>query len=219
MTRADAAGGTTALDAESNDFRAVTEIVITAPDHPGLFSKLAGAISASGGSIVDSKIFTTTDGFALDVFSVQDAQGGPFGDAARVGRLDAAIARTLRGETQLGRKSAPPKPRAAAFGVRPRIRFDNEASILATVIEVEGLDRPGLLYDVTQALFQSGLSISSAIVSTYGERAMDVFYVRDGFGHKIVHPDRLKSVEARLVAALEDTAPDGPLEAASALGA
>ena len=59
------------------------------------------------------------------------------------------------------------------------------------VVEVEGLDRPGLLYDVTQALFESGLSISTSMVATYGERAVDVFYVRDGFGHKISHPERL----------------------------
>ena len=85
----------------------------------------------------------------------------------------------------------------------------------ATVVEVEGLDRPGLLFEVTRALFESRLSISSAIVSTYGERAMDVFYVRDGFGHKVTHPERLKSVEDRLLKALEGA----PLEAAAASGA
>ena len=70
------------------------------------------------------------------------------------------------------------------------MHFDNEASQIATVIEVECLDRPGLLYDITQALFESGLSISTSMIATYGERAVDVFYVRDGFGHKIRHPDR-----------------------------
>ena len=74
-------------------------------------------------------------------------------------------------------------------------------------MEVEGLDRPGLLYEVTRALFESGLSISSAIVSTYGERAMDVFYVRDGFGHKVVHPERIASVEAKVAKALQGEAP------------
>ena len=74
------------------------------------------------------------------------------------------------------------------------------------MIEVEGLDRPGLLYDVTLAIFDSGLSISSAIVATYGERAIDVFYVRDGFGHKIIHPDRMASVRARIVKAMEGDA-------------
>ena len=205
MTRVDETGELLALTAESNDFRAVTEIVVATPDHPGLFSRLAGAISVSGGSVVDAKVFTTTDGFALDVFSVQDADGGPFGDAARIERLREAIVKTLTGQIAPRAHFARRRPRRrnSAFRVRPRIGFDNDASTTATVVEVEGLDRPGLLYEVTRALFESGLSISSAIVSTYGERAMDVFYIRDGFGHKILHPERLKSVEERLVKALE----------------
>ena len=217
MADADAKGELFSLAAESNDFRSVTEIVLFTPDHPGLFSQLAGAVSISGGTIVDAKAFTTTDGFALDVFSVQDAEGGTFGDAARVERLRQSIERTLRGEVYPRRAIAqrPAKKRSSAFRVTPRVNFDNEASSSATVVEVEGLDRPGLLYEVTDALFQSGLSISSAMVSTYGERAVDVFYVRDGFGHKVRHEDRLKSVYARLLKALEPE----PLDAAAAAGA
>ncbi len=217
MTHADDAGDLLAMTTESNDFRAVTEIVIYTPDGPGLFAKLAGAISASGGSIVDAKVFTTTDGHALDVFSVQDAEGGPFGDTVRVERLRKALLKTLTGTTghpprfngeKLGNRTKP-------FRVRPRVNFDNDASMVATVVEVEGLDRAGLLYDVTNALFESKLSISSAIVSTFGERAMDVFYVRDAFGHKITHPDRLKYVEDRLLRAMGGET----LEAATGSGA
>ena len=83
-------------------------------------------------------------------------------------------------------------------------------------------DRTGLLYEVTQALFESGLSIATAMVATYGERAVDVFYVRDGFGHKIIHPERLAAIEARLNAALAgrpeaflDWAPPGLIGGAS----
>jgi [protein-PII] uridylyltransferase len=182
--------------------------VLYTPDHPGLFSQLAGAVAASGGSIVDAKAFTTSDGFALDVFSIQDAEGGPFGDAARVERLRESIGRTLRGQSyprQAIAKRAT-KKRANAFRVTPRVNFDNEASARATVVVVEGLDRPGQLYDVSVAILQSGLSISSAMVSTYGERAVDVFYVRDGFGHKVRHEDRLSSVRERLMKALEPDA-------------
>ncbi len=204
MTDADAKGELLAMAAESDAFRAVTEVTIYTPDHPGLFSKLAGAIAVSGGSIVDAKAFTTTDGFALDVFSVQDAEGEPFGDPARIARLRQTIEKTLTGEVSPRRLLAqrPIRKRARAFSVPPRVGFDNEASTTATVIEVEGLDRQGFLYDVTQAVFESGLSISSSIVATYGERAVDVFYVRDGFGHKITHPERLKNIEARLIKAL-----------------
>ena len=192
------------LAAESDDFRSVTQIVIATADHPGLFSQLTGAISASGGSIVDAKAFTTLDGIALDVFSVQDADGAPFGDPGRIARLRRTIERTLDGEIvprALFARRARPR-RASAFRVRPRVHFDNEASVSATVVELEGLDRPGLLYEISRALFESKLSIASAIVSTYGERAMDVFYVRDAYGHKIAHPDRLKAVEELLLVAI-----------------
>jgi [protein-PII] uridylyltransferase len=201
---ADAKGELLAMSAESDMFRAVTELMIYTPDHPGLFSKLSGAIAISGGSIVDAKAFTTTDGFALDVFSLQDADGGAFGDPPRIERLRQAIAKTLSGEI-VPRKilaGRTLRKRVAAFSVRPRVAFDNEASAIATVIEVEGLDRQGLLYNVTQAIFESGLSISSSIVATYGERAVDVFYVRDGFGHKITHRERLATLEQRLLEAL-----------------
>jgi [protein-PII] uridylyltransferase len=142
---------------------------------------------------------------------VQDAEGEAFGDKERLGRLAQSIEKTLRGEIrprrELARKTQ--RSRASAFSIKPKILFDNEASRIATVIEVECLDRPGLLYDITHAIFEAGLSISTSMVATYGERAIDVFYVRDGFGHKIVHPARLEAVERRLKAAV------APLEAKS----
>ncbi|HEX3808868.1 MAG TPA: [protein-PII] uridylyltransferase [Rhizomicrobium sp.] len=200
----DAGGEDFAISAQSDSFRDVTQIVITTPDQPGLFSKLAGAIALSGGSIVDAKVFTTSDRYALDIFSVQDADGGPFGDEARVERLRRNIAKTLAGDiaprSALAKKSR--RKRETAFKVHPRVNFDNEASALATIVEVEGLDRPGFLYDVTHAIFESGLSIGSSMVATYGERAVDVFYVRDAYGHKITHPERIAAVQARLIAAL-----------------
>ncbi|MDE1939131.1 MAG: [protein-PII] uridylyltransferase, partial [Alphaproteobacteria bacterium] len=205
ITEADAQGELLSLAAVSNNFRSVSEITVYTPDHPGLFAQFAGAIAVSGGSIVDAKVFTTSDGFALDVFSVQDAEGGPFGDNARIARLRQTIEKTLTGILIPRRMIAkrPIKSRASAFKVSARVNFDNDASTTATVIEVRGPDRLGFLYDVTTALFESGLSISSAMIATYGERVVDVFYVRDGFGHKIIHPDRLKAVEARLLKALE----------------
>jgi [protein-PII] uridylyltransferase len=218
MAQADAGGELLALLMRSDETRAATEVTVYTPDHPGLFSKLAGAIAISGGSIVDAKAFTTSDGFALDVFWIQDAEGEIFDDPSRLERLRRAVHKTLAGETSPKRVLAQRparKKRVAAFRIQPRVGFDNEASTAATVVEVEGLDRQGFLYDVTQALFESGLSISSSIVATYGERAIDVFYVRDGFGHKITHKDRLKSVEDRLLNVLNEEALEGrePLQA------
>ncbi len=206
MTDADSRNDLLSLSAESNTFRAITDISVYTPDHPGLFSQLAGAISVSGGSIVDAKAFTTTDGFALDVFSIQDSEGGPFGDATRINRLRDNITKTLSGQMYPRNalaKREEGRRKIAAFRMTPRVNFDNDASGTATVIEVEGLDRPGLLYDVTRAIFDSSLSISSSIVATYGERAIDTFYVRDSFGHKIHHPEKLATVQKTILTALE----------------
>jgi [protein-PII] uridylyltransferase len=204
MTEADAKGEMLAVGARSDVLPEVTEVVIYAGDHPGLFSRLAGAISMSGGSIVGAKIFTTSDGYALDVFRVQDAAGGVFGEPARIQRLKQTIEKTLRGEL-LPRSvfaKRPPGRRASAFKIAPKVIFDNEASTTSTVIEIESLDRIGLLYEITRGCFDMGLSISSAIVATYGELAVDVFYVRDGYGHKVRQPGRLAAIEKRLMKAL-----------------
>jgi [protein-PII] uridylyltransferase len=205
MTVADSRSEMLAIDSASSKFRAVSDVTVYTPDHPGLFAQVTGAIAAAGGSIVDAKVFTTSDGWALDMFSVQDTEGGPFGDAARIERLRQTILKIVRGEAWPDKLIAkrPAKSRAQAFNVPSRVNFDNDASHTATVVEVRGRDRIGFLYDVATALFESGLSISSAMIATYGERVVDVFYVRDGFGHKITHPDRLKSVEEKLLKAVE----------------
>ncbi len=106
-----------ALEANSNDFRAVTEIILYTPDHAGLFTRFAGAIAMAGGTIVDAKAFTTSDGFALDVFSVQDAEGEAFGDKERLERLAQSIEKTLRGEV------APAPDAGAQAAAEPRQRL------------------------------------------------------------------------------------------------
>jgi [protein-PII] uridylyltransferase len=205
MRAADEKNEKLAVGARSDASNTVTEIVIYTPDHAGLFSRLAGAISMSNGSILGAKIFTTSDGYALDMFQVQDASGGPFGDGGRIERLRQTIIKTLGGQIlpRAVLAKRPPGRRAAAFKTQSRVNFDNEASAVSTVIEVESVDRVGLLYEITRAVFETGLSISSAVVATYGELAVDTFYVRDGFGHKVTHTERLAQIEARLIKALE----------------
>jgi [protein-PII] uridylyltransferase len=193
-----------ALEVGVDPSRTATEIAVCTADHPGLFSQLAGAITACGGSIVEAKAFTADDGLALDVFAVQDREGHPFGNERGAAKLGSVIARALRGEPLPGAAFARRAGvhRAAVFDVRPRVSFDNEASATATIIEVEGADRPGLLADIARALFDESLSISTAIAATYGERVVDVFYVDDGSGHKLTDVDRVNRIEQRLLKAL-----------------
>lgn len=193
-----------ALDTTLDAARGICEIAVCTRDHPGLFCQLAGAIASCGGSILEAKAFTADDGWALDAFSVHDVESGLFGDPARLTKLRRNIAAALAGQPiAVGRVTRQPGARrATAFGVRVKVNIDNEASGAATVLEVEGADRPALLFDIARAIFDLGLSISSAIVATYGERVADVFYVRDVFGHKVTGKERLGAVEARLLQAL-----------------
>jgi [protein-PII] uridylyltransferase len=209
MRAADEAGEgdkTFSLAAKTDEFRSVTEVSIFTGDHPGLFSQLAGAFAMCGANIVDAKIFTTTDGMAMDLFSIQDAEGRPLSDERRIARLREAAIRVLGGEivprSVIDAKQV--KRREEAFTVEPRVLVDNSASDSHTVIEINGRDRPGLLHDLTRGLHVAGLSIHSAQIATYGERAIDVFYVKDGYGRKVTHPARIESVKSALLQALGD---------------
>ncbi len=206
MRAADAAGESVNLEAKTDEFRSVTEVSIYTGDHPGLFSQLAGAVAMCGANIVDAKIFTTSDGMALDLFSIQDADGRPLGDERRIQRLRETVRRVLGGEVVPRNviDARHVRRREEAFKVEPRVLVDNSVSDTYTVIEVNGRDRPGLLHDLTRALFVAGLNVHSAQIATYGERAVDVFYVKDGYGLKIMHAQRIDDVRAKMLEALGD---------------
>ncbi len=203
IRQAETSGETLALAAEADPFRAVTEVTVYTGDHPGLFSRLAGGFALSGASIVDAKIFTTTDGMALDVFWVQDHDGAAF-DTARVERLKETLLKTLHGEIlpQAQMDARRVRRRDEAFDVEPQVIFDNDASNVCTVIEISARDRPGLLHDLTRALNAAQLSINAAVIATYGEQAVDVFYVKDLFGYKISHPGKIEATERALLDAM-----------------
>ncbi len=203
IREADKSGEVLALEARADPFRAVTEISVYTGDHPGVFQRLAGGFAVAGASVVDAKVFTTTDGMALDVFWVQDQDGQAF-DLSRIPRVKETLVKTLKGEI-LARKQIDArriKSREEAFSVSPQVIFDNQASNLCTLIEIVARDRPNLLHDLTRALFLSQLSIHSAVIATYGEQAVDVFYVKDLFGHKITHPGKIAAIERALLDAM-----------------
>jgi [protein-PII] uridylyltransferase len=185
--------------------RAVTEVTVYCADHPGLFSRIAGALAVAGASIVDARIHTMTNGMALDTFWVQDAAGGAFDAPHRLARLAVLIEQALSGrihlEAEIGKLKREPA-RLRAVQIPPRVVIDNHASNTHTVIEVNGRDRPGLLHDVTAAISEQGLQIASAHITTYGVRAVDVFYVKDVFGLKVENERKLKALREALLAAL-----------------
>ena len=208
--RAVAAAGDTPLTVSAQVYpaRGATLVSVYTADHPGLFYRLSGAIHLAGASIIDARVHTARDGMALDNFLVQDPFGQMFDDAARLTRLERAIGDALTSRSRLTeRLAARPlaRPRADAFAIAPNVLVDNRASNRYTVIEVNARDRPGLLHALAHALFDSKLTIRSAHVATYGERAVDTFYVTDLIGDKVEEAARLKAVEQRLLDATEGT--------------
>ncbi|MBM3648224.1 MAG: [protein-PII] uridylyltransferase [Alphaproteobacteria bacterium] len=188
--------------------RWVTEVTIYTLDTHGLFARLAGAMAISGANIVDAKIFTLANGMALDTFWIQDLEGKPFDGPQRLARLAARVEIALSNRLDIqreldGQRSSWPK-RDQVFTVEPRVLVDNNASDTFTVIEVNGRDRPGFLHVVTRALTRLNLQITSAHITTYGEHAVDVFYVKDLFGLKIVNQDKLKQVAETVEASIRD---------------
>jgi [protein-PII] uridylyltransferase len=195
--------------------RGATLVTVYAADHAGLFYRIAGAIHAAGGNIIDARIHTTRDGMALDNFLVQDPLGRPFDDPGQLARIETGIAEALANRAKLTERLAAkplPRLRADAFTIEPNVLIDNKASNRFTVIEVQARDRPALLHHLAYALFQSKVTIHSAHVATYGERAVDTFYVTDLTGDKITAVLRLKSLERRL---LDATAGQGEFASAA----
>jgi [protein-PII] uridylyltransferase len=201
--------------------RGVTELTVLAPDHPRLLSIIAGACAVTGANIVDAQIFTTTDGRALDTIAVSRELDDDADEARRAARVAEAIEKGLRGDLRLPdvvARRAAAKPRLKAFAVVPEVSINNQWSSRYTMVEVIGLDRPGLLFELTATLSKLDLNIASAHVATFGERAVDVFYVTDLYGAKITSAPRQATIKRALIALLSPTH-DGARAARSAAAA
>jgi [protein-PII] uridylyltransferase len=203
MRDVEGSGKNLATSTRFDTARAVTELTVLAPDHPWLLSIIAGACAMAGGNIVDAQIFTTTDGHALDTISLSREFERDDDEQRRADRIAASIEKALRGELRLPdvvARRAPPKGRIKAFSIEPGVDINNQWSHRYTMVEVVGLDRPGLLYELTASLSKLSLNIASAHVATFGERAVDVFYVTDLMGAQITSPTRQAAVKRALIA-------------------
>ena len=188
------------IDIKLDADRDATRICFALADHPGIFTRLAGALALVGANVVDARSYTTKDGYATAVFWVQDAEDSAY-EEDRLPRLRSMIDKSLRGEVKteeaFGRRDKL-KKRERAFRVPTSISFDNEGSDIYTIIEVDTRDRPGLLNDLARTLTDANVNIASAVIATYGEQVVDSFYVKDSFGLKLHSATRRQSLEARL---------------------
>src|SRR5581483_11979746 len=202
---AEQAGETLASACVTDAFTAITELSLFAPNHPRLLALFAGACAVSGANISGAHISTTRDGFALDTFLLAREFEHDEDELRRARRIAETIAKLLKGEIRLGAlmaKRRERRDRIDAFKVAPEVIVDNAVSNTFTVIEVSGLDRPGLLFELTSTLSDLNLDITSAHVTTFGEKAVDVFYVTALTNKKITGPQRQNAIREPVLAVL-----------------
>jgi [protein-PII] uridylyltransferase len=196
------------IDLHPDPDRDATRAAFALHDHPGIFSRLAGALALVGANVVDARTYTSKDGYATPVFWIQDIEGRPY-EVARLPRLRQMIERTLKGEV-LPREALKDrdkvKKRDREFRFPTHITFDNEGSEIYTIIEVDTRDRPGLLYDLTRTLANNNISIVSAVIATYGAQVVDSFYVKDMFGLKLHQKSKQEALDRKLRAAITEGA-------------
>ena len=196
------------IDLHPEPARDATRACFALADHPGIFSRLAGALALVGANVVDARTYTSKDGYATPVFWIQDADGKPY-DVERLPRLRGMIEKTLRGEVLprealAGRDRV--KKRDREFRFPTHITFDNDGSEIYTIIEVDTRDRPGLLHDLTRTLAANNIYIASAVIATYGAQVVDAFYVKDMFGLKLHAKHRQEALDKKIRQAIADGA-------------
>ena len=191
---------------KTDAFTAITELTVFAPNHARLLALFAGACAAAGSNIVGAHITTTRDGYALDTFLLAREFADDVDELRRAKRIGETIDRLLRGKDRLQQLLSKKRPAARAveaFVVEPEVIINNGLSERLTVLEVAGRDRPGLLYDLTAAISDLSLDIASAHVTTFGEKAVDVFYVTDLTGKQIISETRQAAIRERLTKVLQ----------------
>jgi [protein-PII] uridylyltransferase len=205
IRQTDKAGQALATMVRTDSFHAITEITVLSPDHPRLLTVIAGACAAAGANIADAQIFTTSDGRALDTIHVSRE----FPDDADELRRAATIGKMIE-DVLSGRKRLPEviatrsknRRKTKAFVIPPSVTMSNTLSNKFTVIEVECLDRTGLLSEITAVLSDLSLDIQSARITTFGEKVIDTFYVTDLVGQKITNDNKRANIIARLKAVM-----------------
>lgn len=207
-----------ATSAKTDAFKAVTELTVFAPNHARLLSLFAGSCAAAGANIVGAQITTTRDGYALDTFLLGREFTTDEDELRRAKRIGETIDRLLNGNERLAellKRRRPAIKGFETFTVEPEVVINNSLSSRLTVVEVAGRDRPGLLYELTAALSDLSLDIASAHITTFGEKAVDVFYVTDLFGKQVLSETRQKAIRERLTAILTDAPPVNTVAATS----
>jgi [protein-PII] uridylyltransferase len=192
---------------EDDEESGATRVSVFTPDREGLFYRICAGLASAGANIIDARVHTTRDGMALDNLLVLDGRGQPYADRRLRGRLVKAVERALTGDAP-PLTTVEPQRRTSAFEVAPSVAIADRASTRTTVVEVNARDRPALLAALAGAIHEQGHTVHSAHIATYGERAVDVFYVTRADGKKL-DADDIDRLRAALLAVAREPANEG----------
>jgi [protein-PII] uridylyltransferase len=186
-----------------------SEFIVVTRDQPGLFSKIAGVLTANNLNILSARITTRTDGVALDVFRVSHGGGGLAMEEERWLRVERDLEAVLEGRREIETLVA--EAQRTRVGGRKFVRrvptevtIDNRSSEQFTVVDVFTQDRVGLLFAITHTLFKLGMVIHLARISTNADQALDVFYISDREGRKVIQLEMLRRLRAALIEHLDE---------------
>jgi [protein-PII] uridylyltransferase len=192
------------LHIEQNVAVGFTNLTICVEARRGVFAMIAGALSRNRLNILGAQIYTSQDGIAVDTLQVETAERTPVTDMHVWQRVEADLRAALAGERHfdevLVRRRNPVYERKFQTFAKPtHIVIDNTISDSYTVVEVQTQDRLGLLYKLTRLLYEQGLDVALAKISTEANRAIDVFYVTDVDGRKIVDATATHRIQQALL--------------------
>lgn len=184
----------------------ITEVVLVTRDSPGLFARLAAAFTLSGTSVVQARAYTLLDGTVVDIFGIQDASGGPVTKNDRLAKLTVNLETAVEGMADMGEKLAAHTggtfKRKAPIRIEPHLIIDGFSHPHFTIVELNGVDSPGVLYRAASVFARMGISIAAAHISTYGDMIVDVFYLTEPAGHKVTDTKRLSQLQGALLLAM-----------------
>ncbi|HKX91970.1 MAG TPA: [protein-PII] uridylyltransferase, partial [Sphingomicrobium sp.] len=175
--------------AEEDAASGATRVSVFTPDREGLFYRICAGLASAGANIVDARVHTTRDGMALDNLLVLDSRGRSYADRRLRGRLVKSVEAALSGQPPAIPAAERGRPRSPAFRFAPTVFVADRASSRTSVVEVNALDRPALLASLAAAIHAQGHRIHSAHIATYGERAVDVFYLTRADGKRLDDAD------------------------------
>jgi [protein-PII] uridylyltransferase len=166
------------------------ELAVVTLDKPFLFTNISGALASLRLDILRGQALTSRNGLVLDVFQFVDYVR-PLDQV----ELTQLLSDVVAGKVDIGARLAEQRGAAGqAPPALPRLYFDNDSSHRYTVLELVADDVPGLLHRVSGALSSFGCEVDLVLISTEGDKAIDVFHIQKN-GAKLTETDQLALTE------------------------